>query len=386
VSLRWTASASDGGSTITGYNVYRGTTAGGESTTPVATGVSGTSFTDTSLVNSTTYFYTVVAVNAVGPSPASAETSATPRASVPTTPQAVVASGGVGSIVLSWAAPASDGGSKVTGYNVYRGTTAGGESVTPIATGVTATTFTDRAVTDGTTYYYKIVAVNAIGGSAPSTEVSAAPTPGSTASYVHRVASRTVGTASTQNALSAASPGVTAGDSLVAAVLLSGTGRYGAVHLTDSAGNMYRVVRIVYDARSASRMLTLVAFNAKPLSAGATMSLTHPRSASTSVSVDEFSGLTAVDRTSAAVATSTSFWTGKTLLTRQPAELLISVVANKGGSAPSWVSGWAPLPSLSTSVNHLGVAYRIVSSTGRYSANGRAGGRWSADIVTLRTG
>jgi hypothetical protein len=60
--------------------IYRGTTAGGESSTPVGT-VRGTAttFTDTGLRNGTTYFYNVAASNRVGVSPDSNEVSVTPR-------------------------------------------------------------------------------------------------------------------------------------------------------------------------------------------------------------------------------------------------------------------------------------------------------------------
>ena len=48
--------------------------------------------------------------------------------SAPTAPQSLAATAGSGSVALTWAAPASNGGATITGYNVYRGTTPGGEA------------------------------------------------------------------------------------------------------------------------------------------------------------------------------------------------------------------------------------------------------------------
>ena len=89
VSLSWSAPSNNGGASISGYKVFRGTSAGGEGTTPVGT-PAGTTFTDTSLTNGTIYYYTVKAVNSVGDSNASAEASATPvaPATVPERPPA----------------------------------------------------------------------------------------------------------------------------------------------------------------------------------------------------------------------------------------------------------------------------------------------------------
>jgi Glycoside hydrolase family 44/Domain of unknown function (DUF4214)/SdrD B-like domain len=71
VALSWTGSAG-----ATSYNIYRSTTPGGEGTTPYRTNVTGTAFTDTGLINGTTYFYQVTAVNGSGESARSAELSA----------------------------------------------------------------------------------------------------------------------------------------------------------------------------------------------------------------------------------------------------------------------------------------------------------------------
>ncbi|HKB93849.1 MAG TPA: fibronectin type III domain-containing protein, partial [Gaiellaceae bacterium] len=79
VALTWSAPAGDGGSPITGYTISRGTSSGGETT--LTTVGNQTSYTDTTAVNGTTYYYTVAAVNAVGTGPQSNEQSATPQSS-----------------------------------------------------------------------------------------------------------------------------------------------------------------------------------------------------------------------------------------------------------------------------------------------------------------
>jgi fibronectin type 3 domain-containing protein len=72
--LSWKASSG-----AASYKVYRGTSAGGESTTAIKTGLTTASFTDTGLTSGTAYFYKVAAVNASGTSGLSNEASAKPR-------------------------------------------------------------------------------------------------------------------------------------------------------------------------------------------------------------------------------------------------------------------------------------------------------------------
>jgi hypothetical protein len=110
----------------------------------------------------------------------------TPPPPPPTVPGAptVTATGGNGVVHLVWNAP-SDGGSAITNYKVYRGTSSGTETL--LTTLGTTTSFDDTAVSNGTTYYYKISAVNSVGEGSSSTEVSA--TPVSAASVVTHITS-----------------------------------------------------------------------------------------------------------------------------------------------------------------------------------------------------
>ena len=177
VALSWSAPSSNGGSSVTGYKVYRGTTSGSEALlTSVGT---TTSYSDTAVTNGTTYYYEVSAVNGVGEGAKSAEASATPATvTVPGAPTNLAATGSNARVALSWSAPSSNGGSSVTGYKVYRGTTSGTETL--LTSVGTTTSYSDTAVTNGTTYYYEVSAVNGVGEGAKSAEASATPatTPG----------------------------------------------------------------------------------------------------------------------------------------------------------------------------------------------------------------
>ncbi len=102
--LNWTISGGYGAT----YNVYRGTMPGGESATALVTGVPTTTFTDTTAVNGTTYYYTVKMVLGSQVSGPSHEASAiatsgpttlyVPSASYPTIQSAITAAS-PGSIV-----------------------------------------------------------------------------------------------------------------------------------------------------------------------------------------------------------------------------------------------------------------------------------------------
>jgi fibronectin type 3 domain-containing protein len=92
---------------------------------------------------------------------------------VPSAPQLSSATRGNAQVSLTWAGPSSNGGTNLTGYNIYRGTSSGGETL--LTTVGVVTSYTDTAVVNGQTYYYKVSAVNAVGESVRSNERSATP-------------------------------------------------------------------------------------------------------------------------------------------------------------------------------------------------------------------
>ena len=151
--MSWNASSG-----AVSYNLYRGTKSGGESATPIATGIAGTSFTNTTLPGGPTFYYEVQAVNAGGQSGMSNEAFRS-YGVVHTGSPTLVATGGGSEVILSWTASAG-----AVGYNIYRGTSSGSETM--VEFGITGTSFTDTgsndnlvstALANGTTYYYEVL-------------------------------------------------------------------------------------------------------------------------------------------------------------------------------------------------------------------------------------
>ena len=162
VALSWTASTG-----ATSYNVYQGTSGGGE--TLLASGVKTTSYTSSGLAaNGTVYYYEVSAVNAIGESSPSNQMAAIPSGG-PAAPTGLTASAGDALVTLTWTAP-----SGATSYNIYRGTSSTGAHPV-IAMRIAGTSFTDMTVTPGTTYYYWALAFGSLGNSGLSNSASATP-------------------------------------------------------------------------------------------------------------------------------------------------------------------------------------------------------------------
>jgi hypothetical protein len=72
----------------------------------------------TGLTNGMAYTFTVAALNAVGTGPDSVPSAAVTPATEAGAPTGVSGTSGNTQVALSWTAPASDGGSAITGYVV----------------------------------------------------------------------------------------------------------------------------------------------------------------------------------------------------------------------------------------------------------------------------
>ena len=128
------------------------------------------SYKDTNLAPGTEFDYHIQAYNVAG----SSDFAGIHTGTIAASPAGLQAASGPGQISLSWTPPMYNGDAQDLTFNVYRGTTAGGESTTPLATGVTADSYLDTSATPGQTYYYEVTAVDLGGESVRSGEASAA--------------------------------------------------------------------------------------------------------------------------------------------------------------------------------------------------------------------
>ena len=96
---------------------------------------------------------------------------------LPSPPTQLTPTPGNGQMTINWSPSGSNGGSPIIGYDVYVGTSAGGENYTsPACTAASAaTSCVVGSLTNGTTYYFTVEAVNGAGNSGPSNEESAVP-------------------------------------------------------------------------------------------------------------------------------------------------------------------------------------------------------------------
>jgi uncharacterized delta-60 repeat protein len=145
---------------------------------PVLSGSSDTSYTYTGLSADTSYTFRALAKNAIGSGPYSAESAAVSTAAVPGAPGTPTPTASQNTQVpLSWTAAANNG-SAITDYVIQYSTSATfASSVTTFADGTSASTSaTVTGLSNGTTYYFRVAAVNAV-GTGPYSSISTSAVP-----------------------------------------------------------------------------------------------------------------------------------------------------------------------------------------------------------------
>jgi large repetitive protein len=167
-SVTWTAPAANG-SPITGYVVTP--YLNGTAQTAQAFSSTATTQTLTGLTAGGSYTFTVAAVNAVGTGSASPQSNAVVPYTLPGAPTITAVGAADSAASLSWSAPASNGGSAITGYVVTP--YIAGVAQAPQTFSSTATTHTVAGLTPGTSYTFTVAAVNAAGTGPASARSSA---------------------------------------------------------------------------------------------------------------------------------------------------------------------------------------------------------------------
>ncbi len=157
--VTWTAPTSGG--TPSSYTV---TSSPGGFTSTVSGNPPGTSATVNGLTNGTSYTFTVTSTNGAGSATSQPSNPVTP-ATTPGVPTSVTATASNASAVVSWTAPANDGGASISSYTV---TSSPGGVTDTISGTPPVTNATVTGLTNGVSYTFTVAATNSVGTGSPS--------------------------------------------------------------------------------------------------------------------------------------------------------------------------------------------------------------------------
>ena len=162
VSISWNAASG-----AASYNLYWGTVAGVNKNTGTKIPSVTSPYIHTERVNGTTYYYIVTAQNGLGESSESTEVSATPGRP-PSAPTGVMATAGNKQVRITW-----DNVTGATSYNIYWSIDPGVNKTNGTKISNITSPYIHKGLTDQTTYYYVVTAVNIYGESIESSQVFA---------------------------------------------------------------------------------------------------------------------------------------------------------------------------------------------------------------------
>ena len=161
VILDWTAVSG-----ASSYTVFWDNSTGVSSSSTAITSVSTDNYTHSSLDNGTVYYYKVAGVDSSGS--VGALTTEVSAATPLPAPDNLSASGANNTIILTWASV-----SGATSYTLYWDNVSGIDSTDTTITSITNDNYTHSNMDNGSTYYYKVAAVNSSGTGTLSSVASA---------------------------------------------------------------------------------------------------------------------------------------------------------------------------------------------------------------------
>ena len=161
VILDWTALSG-----ASSYTIFWDNSTGVSSSSAAITSVSTDNYTHSSLDNGTVYYYKVAGVDSSGTlgTLTSEVSAATPLPA----PDNLTASGANNTIILNWASVRG-----ATSYTLYWDNVSGIDSTDTTITSITNDNYTQSNMDNGSTYYYKVAAVNSSGTGTLSSVASA---------------------------------------------------------------------------------------------------------------------------------------------------------------------------------------------------------------------
>ncbi len=177
INLSWGAPASNGGPATSGYKIDYKLDSGNFTNIVANSGSTFTAYSHTGLQTGHTYTYRVFAINSIGTGNSSntATTTLTQVLTVPGSPTLSANPSSATSVSLSWIPPSNDGGSAITGYKIEYANGTSQYVVLVSNTGNSQTGYIHNGLVTGTSYSYRVTAINSIGLGNPSNVVTVQP-------------------------------------------------------------------------------------------------------------------------------------------------------------------------------------------------------------------
>ncbi|HEX5457959.1 MAG TPA: fibronectin type III domain-containing protein [Candidatus Nitrosotalea sp.] len=177
INLSWGAPVSNGGPAVSGYKIEYSLDSANFTNIVANSGSSFTAYSHTGLQTGHTYTYRVFAINSIGTSDSSntATNTLTQVITVPGSPTLSANPSSDTSVSLSWIPPSNDGGSAITGYKIEYANNTSQYVILVANTGNLQTGYIHSGLVTGTTYSYRVTAINSIGAGNPSNIVTAQP-------------------------------------------------------------------------------------------------------------------------------------------------------------------------------------------------------------------